>query len=55
MKQAYRALNGLNYPGKKGEQRAEAGDVLTDLPASAIEAYLAAGDIVAADAPEVVA
>lgn len=45
MRQAYRALNGLNYPGRKGEVRADVGDIIEDLPASAIPDLLAQGDI----------
>jgi len=32
----YRVLTGLNYPAKGREKRAEAGDVVTDLPADAV-------------------
>ena len=45
MSKAYKVLNGINYPGKKGEQRAEVGAIVADLPASAVAAYLAHGDI----------
>lgn len=41
----YRALTGLNYPGKDGEKRVEAGEVVTDLPAKSVRWLLAGGHI----------
>lgn len=42
----YRVLTGLNYPGKSGkEKRAEPGDVVDDLPATAIPELLEAGHV----------
>jgi hypothetical protein len=34
---AFRVLVGLNYPGKDGEQRAEPGDIVSDLPAKSVK------------------
>jgi len=45
MAKKYRALNGLNYPVKGKEKRVEPGEVVSDLPANAIEALLKQGDI----------
>lgn len=47
----YLALVGLNYPGKGGERRAEAGDVVDDLPPASVAAFLADGAIQAVAAP----
>lgn len=44
-KQQYRVLVGIDYPGKKGEKRAEAGEVVDDIPASGLEGLLAAGAV----------
>lgn len=44
MKQ-YRVLTGLNYPTKAGEQRAEQGDVVSDLPAKSVPWLLEQGHI----------
>jgi hypothetical protein len=45
MSKAYEVLNGLNYPIKGGEKRAEPGDVVTDLPAKSIDWLLDRGHI----------
>lgn len=39
----YRVLSGLNYPGKGGEKRAEAGDVVSDLPPKSVKWLLSGG------------
>jgi hypothetical protein len=51
----YRALVGLNYPNPKGgEFRAEAGDVVDNIPRKSVAIYLRLGQIepVADDAGE---
>lgn len=46
MSKQYVALVGLNYPAPDGgELRAEAGDVVADLPPASVEAFLADGVI----------
>lgn len=39
----YRALTGLNYPGKKGEKRVEPGEVVSDLPSASLNWLLSQG------------
>lgn len=46
----YRALIGLNYPTKSGEKRAEAGELVTDLPTKSVQWLLDGGYIEPADA-----
>lgn len=45
MSKAYKVLNGIEYPVKGKERRAEIGDVVTDLPANAVEWLLDRGYI----------
>lgn len=54
MAREYRVLVGLNYPphGKGRERRAEPGDVVDDLPKSAIAHLLEAGSIEEAEGGE---
>lgn len=44
-RKAYRALVGINYPGRSGEKRAEPGDVVRDIPESAVAWLLDQGHI----------
>ncbi len=44
-KQRWRALTGLDYPTGRGTARAEAGDVVDDLPAASVSWLLAQGHI----------
>lgn len=41
----YRALAGINYPGKSGEKRAEAGELVSDLPTKSVKWLLDGGYI----------
>ncbi len=41
----YRVLVGLNYPTPRGEKRAEAGDVVDDLPKKSLEWLLRQGHV----------
>ena len=45
MSKAYEVVDGLDYPTKGGEKRAEPGDVVTDLPAKSIDWLLERGHI----------
>lgn len=49
--QRYRALTGLNYPSRRGgpEKRVEAGETVTDLPATSVGWLLGQGLIEPAD------
>lgn len=41
----YRVLHGLDYPGRRGDRRAEPGDIVTDLPQGAVEWLVAQGAV----------
>lgn len=46
----YRALVGIDYPGKSGEKRVEAGETVSDLPAKSVKWLLDGGHVELADA-----
>lgn len=43
MARKYRATTGINYPGRRGEKRADPGDIVSDLPSTSLDWLLSRG------------